>query len=67
MGDPKLIDLACELRHETDKAFLIFDGAREVWIPKSLAEWEPAPNRSSSSSTGTITMPEWLAQREGLI
>ncbi len=59
MSDPKFVDLACELRHETAKAFLIFDGDKEVWIPRSLAEYD--------AQSQTLTIPEWLAQREGLI
>jgi|GEM_PF-1482220 len=29
------VEIAVEVRAETDKALLVFDGAREVWIPKS--------------------------------
>lgn len=53
-----LIDIAGELRHETDLAYLLFDGIIEVWIPKSLVEYD---------GHGTFTLPEWLAKQEGLI
>ncbi len=53
-----LVDIAAEVRRETDKAWLIFDGDREVWIPKSQAERNP---------DGTFTMPEWLGKEKGLI
>lgn len=53
-----LCDVAAEVRRETDKAWLIFDGAREVWIPKSQAEQNP---------DGTFTMPEWMANEKGLL
>jgi hypothetical protein len=54
-----IIEIACELRRETDKAFLIFDGGKEVWVPKGLCEWD--------ASDRTMQMPEWLALQKGLI
>lgn len=57
-GRSDLVDVAIELRHETDRAYLVFDGDKEVWLPKSLAEL---------NTDGTVTIPEWLAHREGLI
>lgn len=54
----RLTDIAAEIRRETDRAWLIFDGAREAWVPKSQVEKNP---------DGTFTMPEWLAQEKGLI
>lgn len=57
-GESDLVDIAGELRHETDKAFLIFDGDKEVWLPKSQVE---------NNDDGTFAMPEWLAKDNGLI
>ena len=54
----ELVDIAAELRHETEKAFLIFDGAKTVWLPKSQVE---------QNGDGTFTMPEWLAIEKELI
>jgi len=61
--DQRLTDIAAELRYETDKAFLIYDGDREVWVPKSLAEIERAPG----STTVIVTVPEWFAKKMELI
>lgn len=58
-GRSDLIDIAAELCRETGKAFLMFDGDREVWLPKSLVEYDP--------DGGTFAMPEWLAKDKGLI
>lgn len=58
MSDPKLIDIAAELKGETDKAYRIFDGSRTEWVPKSQVE---------DNGDGTYTMPEWLAQEKGFI
>lgn len=63
--EPHLVDIACELRHETAKAFLVFDGAKEVWLPKSQVEQNDS---LSDGAGGTIfTMPHWLAKEKGLI
>jgi hypothetical protein len=58
-GRSDLIDIAGELRAETERAFLVFDGAKSVWLPKSLVEHDPAD--------GTFAMPEWLAIDKGLV
>lgn len=57
-----LVDVEAELRRETpgdNGAFLIFDGTKEVWVPKSLVERDP--------QDGTFAMPEWLATEKGLV
>ena len=52
-----LVDVSAELKRETDKAFLINDGDKEVWLPKSQVERD----------RNTFTMPEWLVQEKELI
>jgi hypothetical protein len=35
MGErTRLVDVTAELRHETADAYLLFDGARTVWVPE---------------------------------
>lgn len=58
MPDSKLTDIMAEPRHETPRAWLIFDGGTQVWLPKSQAE---------RNDDGTFTLPEWLAKEKGLI
>lgn len=58
-GESDIVDIAGDLRHETGKAYLIFDGTKEVWLPKSLVERDAEHN--------TFAMPEWLAKDKGLI
>lgn len=58
-GRSDLVDIAGELRRETDKAYLIFDGTKEVWLPKSQVEYD--------ADDKTFAMPEWLALDKGLI
>lgn len=57
-GRSDLIDIAAELRGETDLAYRIFDGDQTVWVPKSQVE---------RNDDGTFAMPEWLAKEKGLI
>lgn len=58
-GRSNIVDIAGELRHQTDDAYLVFDGKQKVWLPKSLVEHDEAE--------GTFAMPEWLATEKGLI
>jgi len=53
-----LVDIACELRGETDKAFRLFDGVTTEWVPKSQVE---------DNGDGTYAMPEWLAIEKGFV
>lgn len=57
-GRSDLVDIAAELHHETDKAFLLFDGDRKEWVPKAKVE---------DNGDGTWAMPEWLALEKGFI
>lgn len=53
-----LVDIAAEMKGETEKAFRLYDGARTEWVPKSQVE---------DNGDGTFTMPEWLAKESGFI
>ena len=52
-----LVDIAAELVHQTSGAFLINDGSRQVWVPKTLVERDG----------NTFTMPARLAKEKRLI
>lgn len=58
MGKRELIDIAAELKGESERAYRIFDGARTEWVPKSQVE---------RNDDGSFTMPEWLAKEKGFI
>lgn len=58
MPKSELFDVAAIVKAETEKAWLLFDGAREGWVPKSQVE----DNRD-----GSFTMPERLAKEKGFI
>lgn len=53
-----LVDIAAQIRGETEKALRLFDGARTEWVPKSQVE---------ENGDGTFAMPEWLAKEKGFI
>jgi hypothetical protein len=57
-GRSDLIDIAADVRGETERAWKLFDGKRTEWVPKSQVE---------KNDDGTFTMPEWLAFEKGFI
>ena len=57
------IEIAVEIRAETPKALLIYDGKVECWIPKSQIKDECEENGRITS----IFISEWLANEKGLI
>jgi hypothetical protein len=58
MPRSQLIDIACKVVGETDKAWRINDGTKVEWLPKSQVE---------NNGDGTFTIPEWLAKEKGFI
>ena len=61
----RLVDIACEIRKQTEKGIAIWDGEHEkggrekwTWLPKAEVE---------VNDDGTVTMPEWLATEKGLV
>lgn len=58
-GNSDLVDIGGEVRYETERGILFFDGSQTLWLPKSQCEWD--------ETSGTMTMPEWMATDKGLI
>ena len=59
-----LVDISCELRAETNAAFLISDGGPKAeWVPKSQVEME----EQGFKGLYICTMPEWLAKEKGFL
>ena len=59
MPQRELIDIAGQIRGETDHAYRFFDGTKTVWLPKSQCEWD--------ADARNMTMPEWLAIEKELV
>ena len=57
------IEAAFELRDETDKAFLVFDGIHKLWLPKS----QIVSMRHISGIDYEIRLPYWLAYKKGIV
>ena len=60
--DNKLIEFYAEIKRETDKAVLAFDGANDIWLPKSKITI-----KKLNVPDVEITLPEWLAKQKGII
>ena len=58
-----MIEVDCDLKYETDKAYLIVKGDQEYWLPKSQVETDCTVPQNG----GTIYVPEWLAIEKGLV
>jgi hypothetical protein len=57
------VEIACEVRAETAKAYLIYDGKIEVWVPKSqVTDYSEEKGKITS-----IFLSEWLATEKGLL
>lgn len=61
------VEIACEVRRCTDKAWLIYDGAREVWIAKSQISDYVEQQGLFGKKITSVFIPVWLAQEKGLI
>jgi len=54
-----------EVVAETDLAFLVrAEDGEEYWIPKKLIQSGDVSERGDS---GTLEIPEWFAEREGIV
>jgi len=62
-NDP--VEFCGEIKHETDFAYLVYDGANEVWIPKSQVQ--ECRQLSGKSNDYELIIPEWLAKNKGII
>ena len=62
--DKKTVEFCGEIVNETRLAYLVFDGDKEVWIPKSQVL---SLLRLKPSKTYEFTIPEWLAIEKEII
>jgi hypothetical protein len=56
----------CEVKHETDAAYLLNDGLQDIWIPKSQIEDEETSLKDGVEYLD-FCIPEWLALQKGMI
>ena len=62
--DSEIVEIAADIVHETEAAWLIFDGTKEVWLPKSQCSFTPS---RGDNLHGVFDVPIWLASKRGLI
>ncbi len=67
MSPTETIEIACEVRRETDKAWLVYDGAREVWIARSQITDHMQEAGLFGPKVTSIFIPVWLATEKGLV
>lgn len=58
-----LVEFCGELRRDTEKALLIFDGQFETWIPKSIIR----DRKRIKKRDWIFYIPEWVAKLKGII
>lgn len=54
-----------EIKHETDKAFLVVIDGDEHWLPKSVIS--DADDYNSGDKDVTISITEYIAREKGLV
>ena len=59
----KTVEFYGELHAETDFAFLVFDGAEKIWLPKSQVR----KARKANGMDYEFTVTEWIAKQKGII
>jgi len=59
----ELISLAFEIQDATQKAWLLSDGIRTAWLPKS----QVVSIHHVSDSRFQLRFPYWLAKKKGII
>ena len=58
------IELACIVKHATEKALLVDLGDREQWIPRSVLQ--DGTDVEDKGDEGVVVLPAWFAKKEGL-
>ena len=58
------VEIAVEVKAETEKAYLMYDGEKEAWIAKSQIKDHSVDDEGGIAS---ILLAEWFAEKVGLI
>jgi len=65
MKSKRPVLIHAEVKRETDAAFLLFDGSKEEWFPKSQIREDFESQRTTPERVFEI--PFWLAKEKGFI
>lgn len=63
MPKKEIFDIAVEVLHTTPKAWLVTDGTKKDWFPKSQCECE----KDDRTGQYTLTAPVWLLKEKGFV
>ena len=58
--DNEMCEFAVELVHETERAYKVNDGHKDIWLPKSQVMFV-------GSKGNIVEVPKWLAKKTGLL
>ena len=58
------VEFIGEIKHETDKAYLVFDGVNKIWLPKSQIMDK---TKIGSGGDYEFVIPRWIAEDKGII
>ena len=59
------IEVSVTFKHITDRAVLVNDGDKDVWLPLSQVEYDFCD--TEPGETIEILVPEWIAKNKGLL
>lgn len=62
--DAEKIEVSVTFQRETDRAVLINDGDKDIWLPKSQIEIDDLLEEGEPCK---VLVAEWLAKEKGLI
>jgi hypothetical protein len=66
MSDTELVEFCGDYKYETDAAYLVNDGDKNHWIPKSLCH-DITPSDPKEGDSCDITIERWFAEEKGII
>jgi hypothetical protein len=61
--DREIVTVDCELKHQTEKAWLVVIEGEEFWCPKSIGEFTAT---SADGVVGELEAPTWWVEKENI-
>lgn len=65
--EAEMIDVTVTFKRATDKALLVNDGDRDIWLPLSQVKCDEDLRTADEGDVLELLVPEWLAKEKGLI
>lgn len=61
----EVVEVTCTVVRRTNRAVLVDDGTAEHWLP--LSQVDVAMREHETVPIATVTLPEWLARKCGMV